>query len=79
MIWGMWRFGCCDRRMYYSASHHPSPTEQKICGSLLKKANKGGLRPNFFAVGGYDGMRVIYEAAQEPPRVRAVVMRCWRP
>jgi len=25
------------------------------------KANKG-MRPNFMAVGGYDGMRVIYEA-----------------
>jgi len=27
------------------------------------KANTG-LRPNFMAVGGYDGMRVIYEAAK---------------
>ena len=27
----------------------------------FEKANKG-LRPNFMAVGGYDGMRVIYEA-----------------
>ena len=27
----------------------------------FQKAN-GGLRPNFMAVGGYDGMRVIYEA-----------------
>ena len=28
------------------------------------KANKG-LRPNFMAVGGYDGMRVIYEALKK--------------
>jgi branched-chain amino acid transport system substrate-binding protein len=27
----------------------------------FKKANNG-MRPNFMAVGGYDGMRVIYEA-----------------
>ena len=27
----------------------------------FQKANKG-MRPNFMAVGGYDGMRVIYEA-----------------
>ena len=27
----------------------------------FEKANKG-MRPNFMAVGGYDGMRVIYEA-----------------
>ena len=29
--------------------------------AAFEKANKG-MRPNFMAVGGYDGMRVIYEA-----------------
>jgi branched-chain amino acid transport system substrate-binding protein len=45
--------------MYYSA-YHPSATNKKFV-EAFKKANKG-MRPNFFAVGGYDGMRVIYEA-----------------
>jgi branched-chain amino acid transport system substrate-binding protein len=31
--------------------------------SAFEKANNG-LRPNFMAVGGYDGMRVILEAAK---------------
>lgn len=44
---------------HYSASHK-SPVNQKFV-EAFKKAN-GGLRPNFMAVGGYDGMRVIYEA-----------------
>jgi branched-chain amino acid transport system substrate-binding protein len=44
---------------YYSA-HHPSPANKKFV-EAFKKANKG-MRPNFFAVSGYDGMRVIYEA-----------------
>jgi len=44
---------------FYSA-HHPSPTNKKFV-EAFKKANKG-MRPNFMAVGGYDGMRVIYEA-----------------
>ncbi|KRI01227.1 ABC transporter substrate-binding protein [Curvibacter sp. PAE-UM] len=44
---------------FYSANH-PSPTNKKFV-EAFKKANKG-MRPNFMAVGGYDGMRVIYEA-----------------
>ncbi|MBI2744288.1 MAG: ABC transporter substrate-binding protein [Burkholderiales bacterium] len=44
---------------FYSA-HHPSATNKKFV-EAFKKANKG-MRPNFMAVGGYDGMRVIYEA-----------------
>jgi branched-chain amino acid transport system substrate-binding protein len=31
--------------------------------AAFEKAN-AGMRPNFMAVGGYDGMRVIYEAAK---------------
>ena len=46
---------------HYSASHN-SPTNKKFV-EAFSKAN-GGLRPNFMAVGGYDGMRVIYEAAK---------------
>lgn len=44
---------------HYSAAH-PSPMNKKFV-EAFEKANKG-LRPNFMAVGGYDGMRVIYEA-----------------
>ena len=44
---------------HYSAAHK-SPTNQKFVDAF-QKANKG-LRPNFMAVGGYDGMRVIVEA-----------------
>ena len=44
---------------HYSAAH-PSPMNKKFV-ETFEKANKG-LRPNFMAVGGYDGMRVIYEA-----------------
>jgi len=44
---------------HYSASH-PSALNKKFV-EAFSKANKG-LRPNFMAVGGYDGMRVIYEA-----------------
>ena len=44
---------------HYSAAH-PSPLNKKFV-EAFEKANKG-LRPNFMAVGGYDGMRVIYEA-----------------
>ncbi|CAN7613309.1 ABC transporter substrate-binding protein [Acidovorax sp. LjRoot129] len=44
---------------HYSAAH-PSPLNKKFVDAF-EKANKG-LRPNFMAVGGYDGMRVIYEA-----------------
>jgi branched-chain amino acid transport system substrate-binding protein len=44
---------------HYSASH-PSAMNKKFV-EAFGKANKG-MRPNFMAVGGYDGMRVIYEA-----------------
>ncbi|MDP3699869.1 MAG: ABC transporter substrate-binding protein [Hylemonella sp.] len=44
---------------FYSAAH-PSATNKKFV-EAFKKANNG-MRPNFMAVGGYDGMRVIYEA-----------------
>jgi branched-chain amino acid transport system substrate-binding protein len=44
---------------HYSAAH-PSALNKKFV-EAFGKANPG-LRPNFMAVGGYDGMRVIYEA-----------------
>ena len=44
---------------HYSAAH-PSALNKKFV-EAFKKANNG-LRPNFMAVGGYDGMHVIYEA-----------------
>jgi len=44
---------------HYSA-YHQSPANKKFVAAF-EKANKG-MRPNFMAVGGYDGMRVIYEA-----------------
>jgi branched-chain amino acid transport system substrate-binding protein len=44
---------------FYSAAH-PSATNKKFV-EAFEKANKG-MRPNFMAVGGYDGMHVIYEA-----------------
>ncbi len=44
---------------HYSASHN-SATNKKFVAAF-EAANKG-MRPNFMAVGGYDGMRVIYEA-----------------
>ena len=43
----------------YSADH-PSPMNKKFV-TAFETANKG-MRPNFVAVGAYDGMRVIYEA-----------------
>ena len=43
----------------YSADH-PSALNKKFVAEF-EKANKG-MRPNFVAVGAYDGMRVIYEA-----------------
>ena len=46
---------------HYSTAH-PSALNRKFVEAFTK-ANKG-LRPNFMAVGGYDGMRVIYEAAK---------------
>jgi branched-chain amino acid transport system substrate-binding protein len=44
---------------HYSAAHN-SPVNKKFV-EAYQKAN-GGARPNFMAVGAYDGMRVIYEA-----------------
>jgi len=44
---------------HYSASHK-SGVNQKFVAAFEKANNN--LRPNFMAVGGYDGMRVIYEA-----------------
>jgi len=47
---------------HYSAAH-PSAVNKKFVEAFTK-AN-GSLRPNFMAVGGYDGMRVIYEALKK--------------
>ena len=44
---------------HYSAAHSSALNKKFV--EAFKKANNG-LRPNFMAVGGYDGMRVIYEA-----------------
>ena len=44
---------------HYSAAH-PSALNKKFV-EAFEKANKN-MRPNFMAVGGYDGMHVIYEA-----------------
>jgi branched-chain amino acid transport system substrate-binding protein len=44
---------------HYSAAH-PSAVNKKFV-EAFQKANKN-MRPNFMAMGGYDGMRVIYEA-----------------
>ena len=46
---------------HYSTAH-PSAVNKKFVDAF-SKANPN-LRPNFMAVGGYDGMRVIYEAAK---------------
>jgi branched-chain amino acid transport system substrate-binding protein len=46
---------------HYSASHNSALNKKFV--EAFSKAN-AGLRPNFMAVGGYDGMRVIYEAAK---------------
>jgi len=45
---------------HHYAAAHPSAMNKKFV-EAFKKANKG-MRPNFMAVGGYDGMHVIYEA-----------------
>ncbi|MGZ5270261.1 MAG: ABC transporter substrate-binding protein [Ramlibacter sp.] len=47
---------------HYSAAH-PSPANKKFV-EAFEKANKS-LRPNFMAVGGYDGMRIIYDALKK--------------
>ena len=47
---------------FYSAAH---PSEKnKAFVEAFKKANNG-MRPNFFAVSGYDGMHLIYEALKK--------------
>jgi branched-chain amino acid transport system substrate-binding protein len=46
----------------YSANHN-SPTNKAFVAAF-KKANNG-MRPNFMAVGGYDGMHLIYEALKK--------------
>ncbi len=45
---------------HHYSTYHQSAANKKFVDAF-QKANKG-LRPNFMAVGGYDGMRVIYEA-----------------
>jgi len=47
---------------HYSAAH-PSAANKAFV-EAFQKANRN-LRPNFMAVGGYDGMRVIYEALKK--------------
>ena len=47
---------------FYSADH-PSKTNQDFVAAF-KKANNG-MRPNFMAIGGYDGMHLIYEALKK--------------
>ena len=47
---------------HYSTAHD-SPANKKFVEAFTK-ANSN-LRPNFMAVGGYDGMRVIYEALKK--------------
>jgi branched-chain amino acid transport system substrate-binding protein len=47
---------------FYSAAH-PSD-KNKAFVSAFEKANPG-MRPNFIAVGGYDGMHVIYEGLKK--------------
>ena len=44
---------------HYSASHESALNKKFVAG--FAKANNG-MRPNFMAVGGYDGMHVIYNA-----------------
>ncbi len=46
----------------YSADHD-SPANKAFVAAF-KQAN-GGMRPNFMAVGGYDGMHLIYEALKK--------------
>ena len=48
---------------YHYSAAHPSAVNKKFVEEF-KKANKG-MRPNFVAVHGYDGMRVIYEALKK--------------
>jgi branched-chain amino acid transport system substrate-binding protein len=45
---------------HYSAAHN-SPTNKKFVEAFQKAS---GFRPNFMAVGGYDGMRIIFKALE---------------
>jgi branched-chain amino acid transport system substrate-binding protein len=47
---------------HYSAAHNSALNKKFV--EAFGKANNG-MRPNFMAVGAYDGMRVIYEAAKK--------------
>ena len=47
---------------HYSAAHH-SPANKKFVEAFQKANNN--LRPNFMAVGGYDGMRADLRGAEE--------------
>src|SRR5215217_239716 len=47
---------------HYSAAHDSA--ENKAFVEAFRKANNG-MRPNFMAVGGYDGMHLIYEALKK--------------
>jgi branched-chain amino acid transport system substrate-binding protein len=46
---------------HYSAAHDSAANKAFV--DAFRKAN-GGMRPNFMAIGGYDGMRVIYKAIE---------------
>ncbi|HXX04718.1 MAG TPA: ABC transporter substrate-binding protein [Xanthobacteraceae bacterium] len=46
----------------YSADHDSAANKAFV--AAFEKAN-GGMRPNFMAVGGYDGMHLIYEALKK--------------
>jgi branched-chain amino acid transport system substrate-binding protein len=46
---------------HYSADHQSEKNKEFV--AAFKKA--GGMRPNFFSVGGYDGMHVIAEALKQ--------------
>ena len=65
---------------HYSAAHDSH--ENKAFVDAFKKANNG-LRPNFMAVGGYDGMHLIYEALKKTngaggePLVKAMKGMSW--
>jgi branched-chain amino acid transport system substrate-binding protein len=58
---------------HYSADHN---SVNKKFVEAFQKANPN-MRPTSW-LGGYDGMRVIYEASR-PPRARATARRCWAP
>jgi branched-chain amino acid transport system substrate-binding protein len=47
---------------FYSAAH-PSAANKAFVSAFKKMHN--GMRPNFMAVGGYDGMKLIYEALKK--------------